>query len=135
MSMSETINVEKYINALDNLLGSDHAYYAGDPDVDAIMEVIVVAKKLENKVKELETENARLIYLIQEVQQYNEAWVEDNGKLRQEMKTIKDEIVKKMQARLKARAFRDVPVFGEPYSCVDFVIIDQVANEILGEER
>ena len=135
MNTPETINIEKYINALNNLLGSDNAYYVVDPDMDAIMEVIVVAKKLEERVKELETENARLIDIIQEVQQYNEAWVEDNGKLCQEMKTIKDDIVKKMQTRLKARAFRDVTVFGETYSCVDFVIIDRVANEILGEER
>lgn len=54
--MPETINIEKYINALNNLLGSDNAYYAGDPDVDAIMEVIMLAKKLENMVKKLTEE-------------------------------------------------------------------------------
>lgn len=54
--MPETINVVKYISALDNLLGSDHAYYAGDPDVDAIMEVIMLAKKLDKRVKELTKE-------------------------------------------------------------------------------
>lgn len=59
--MTETINVEKYINALDNLLGSDHAYYAGDPDVDAIVEIIVAAKKLEDRVNELEAEKDTLI--------------------------------------------------------------------------
>lgn len=58
--MSETINVEKYINALNNLLGSDNAYYAGDPDVDAIVEVIVANKKLEERVKELEAELDKL---------------------------------------------------------------------------
>lgn len=52
----ETINIEKYINALNNLLGSDNAYYAGDPDVDAIMEVIMLAKKLDKRVKELTEE-------------------------------------------------------------------------------
>lgn len=55
--MPETINIEKYINALNNLLGSDNAYYAGDPDVDAIMEVIMLVKKLENIVKKLSKEN------------------------------------------------------------------------------
>ena len=54
--MPETINIEKYINALNNLLGSDNAYYAGDPDVDAIMEVIMLAKKLDKRVKELTEE-------------------------------------------------------------------------------
>ena len=55
--MLEIINIEKYINALNNLLGVDNAYYAGDPDVDAIMEVIMLARKLENMVKKLTEEN------------------------------------------------------------------------------
>ena len=40
-----------------------------------------------------------------------------------------------LKERLKAKSFRDVPVFGEPYSCVDFVIIDQVAKELLEESK
>lgn len=60
MNTPEIINIEKYTNALNNLLGSDNAYYAGDLDVDAIVEVIMAAKKLENKVKELTEENEKL---------------------------------------------------------------------------
>ena len=56
MNTPETINIEKYANALNNLIGVDSAYMAGDKDVDAIVEVIVAAKKLENRVKELEKE-------------------------------------------------------------------------------
>ena len=90
MNTPETINIEKYAEALNNLIGVDSAYMAGDKNVDAIAEVIVAAKKLENRVKELAEENERLQDLITETQQYNEAWVEDNGKLRQEIKKLRE---------------------------------------------
>lgn len=61
MNTPETINIEKYAEALNNLIGVDSAYFQGDKDVDAIVEVIVVAKKLENRVKELEAEKDALI--------------------------------------------------------------------------
>ena len=59
MNTPETINIEKYAHALNNLIGVDSAYLAGDKDVDAIVEVIVAAKKLENRVKELTEENQK----------------------------------------------------------------------------
>ena len=40
------MNIDKYIKALDNLLGVDHAYYYGDEDVDTLVEIIVAAKNL-----------------------------------------------------------------------------------------
>ena len=48
----KTFDIDKYIKALDNLLGVDHAYYYGDKDVDTIIELIMTAKNLaeENKV-------------------------------------------------------------------------------------
>jgi hypothetical protein len=60
MNTPETINIEKYAQALNNLIGQDHTYYIGDKNVDAIVEVIVAAKKLENRVKELTEENEKL---------------------------------------------------------------------------
>ena len=52
-------NAEKYIEALNSLLGSDNAYYQGDKDRDAIVELIVIANELveENEAlrKQLET--------------------------------------------------------------------------------
>ena len=36
--------MQKYIDALDNLLGEDHAYYSGDKNVDTIMELILKSK-------------------------------------------------------------------------------------------
>lgn len=59
MNTPETINIEKYAKALNNLIGIDSAYMTGDKDVDTIVEVIVAAKKLENRVKELEVENKK----------------------------------------------------------------------------
>ena len=40
------MNIKKYIEALNNLLDEDHAYYQGDENVDVIIEVIVTAKEL-----------------------------------------------------------------------------------------
>ncbi len=61
MNAPEAINIEKYAEALNNLIGVDSAYMTGDKDVNAIVEVIVAAKKLENRVKELEEENEMLL--------------------------------------------------------------------------
>lgn len=60
MNAPETINIEKYAEALNELIGVDSAYMAGDKSVDAIVELIVAAKKLENRVKKLTEENERL---------------------------------------------------------------------------
>lgn len=55
MKTPETINIEKYADALNNLVGMDIGYLGdSDENVNAIVEVIVVAKALENRVKELE---------------------------------------------------------------------------------
>ena len=55
MSTPTTINIEKYAEALNNLVGMDIGYLGDiDENVNAIVELIVAAKKLENRVKELE---------------------------------------------------------------------------------
>ena len=57
MNTPETITIEKYAEALNNLVGMDIGYLGdSDENVNAIVEVIVAAKKLENRVKELEAE-------------------------------------------------------------------------------
>lgn len=60
MNVPETIDIEKYAQALNELIGIDSAYMAGDKNVDAIVEIIVAAKKLERRVNELTEENERL---------------------------------------------------------------------------
>ena len=55
MNIPETINIEKYAEALNNLVGMDIGYLGdGDENVNAIVEVIRAAKALEYRVKELE---------------------------------------------------------------------------------
>ena len=49
----ETINIEKYIEALNNLLGVDHAYFGGDENVKAIVELIVATKELSEENEKL----------------------------------------------------------------------------------
>lgn len=44
------------------------------------------------EVEELKAENERLTDLVKELQGYNEAWVEDNGKLRKKNKNLAMEI-------------------------------------------
>ena len=62
MNTPETINIEKYANALNELIGIDSAYLGdSDENVNTIIELIVAAKKLENRVKELTEENEMLL--------------------------------------------------------------------------
>lgn len=42
----KTVDISKYATALNNLIGIDCEYMKGDPDVDAIVEVIILAKNL-----------------------------------------------------------------------------------------
>lgn len=50
------MNIEKYIEALNNLIGTDCMYYQGDKDVEAILEVIVATKKLTEENEKLNEE-------------------------------------------------------------------------------
>jgi conjugal transfer/entry exclusion protein len=62
MNTPETINIEKYAEALNNLVGMDIGYLGeSDENVNTIVEVIRTAKALENRVKELEAEKDALI--------------------------------------------------------------------------
>ena len=61
MNTPETINIEKYAEALNNLVGMDIGYLGNrDENVNAIVEVIRAAKALEDRVKELEAEKERI---------------------------------------------------------------------------
>lgn len=52
MNEQKKFNLDKYVNALNDLLGVDHAYFSGDENVEALVELIVMAKNLayENEV-------------------------------------------------------------------------------------
>ena len=52
----KTIDVSKYTEALNNLIGVDSAYFSGDKDVDAIVEIIALAKEFDGIIKFQKTE-------------------------------------------------------------------------------
>lgn len=52
----KTFNIEKYINALNDILGVDHAYFSGDEKVDALVELIVTAKNLAEENEKLKAQ-------------------------------------------------------------------------------
>lgn len=56
----KTFNAEKYIEALNSLLGADHAYYQGDKDRDAIVELIVIVNELAEENEALRKQLATL---------------------------------------------------------------------------
>ena len=62
MNTPETINIHKYAEALNNLVGMDIGYLGNsDENVTAIVEVINIAIGLEKKVRELTEENEMLL--------------------------------------------------------------------------
>ena len=70
MNTPETINIEKYAEALNNLVGMDIGYLGdSDENVNAIVEVINAAIALEKKVRELTEENEMFlrVYTLQSV--------------------------------------------------------------------
>ena len=130
MSTPETINIEKYINALNNLLGSDNAYYAGDPDVDAIVEVIVTAKKLEDRVKKLTEENEHHRKTIaQNAQSALEVTLE-------EVHQVKIDTIREIQSKLiDASEFALRADSNGSMYYVDYAAwVEKVTREILEEE-
>lgn len=50
IELKAPFNAQKYIDALDHILGSDNAYYQGDKDVDTIVELIGMAKAYEDLI-------------------------------------------------------------------------------------
>jgi hypothetical protein len=62
MNTPETINLHKYAEALNNLVGMDIGYLGdSDENVNAIVEVINIAIALEKKVRKLTEENEMLL--------------------------------------------------------------------------
>lgn len=133
MNTPETIHIEKYAHALNELIGIDSTYIAGDKNVDAIVELIVAAKKLENRIKELSDANDKL---------YNDnerlrAIIAEGVKLAKEelIEQIKSDTVRKMQERLKediktSNVFDCAYISARREACNK---VDQIAKEMLEE--
>lgn len=47
--MIDAKQVEKYVEALNNILGADNAYFQGDKDVDTIVELIQTVKSINDE--------------------------------------------------------------------------------------
>lgn len=141
MNAPETINIEKYAEALNDLIGVDSAYMAGDKSVDAILELIVAAKKLENRVKELEEEIKDLEAEYDRVYEQAEADIRGNmadggTSCHWCMDKTRADVVKRMQTMFEERL--DISACG--YSAEEVVsdvleTLDRVAEEILEEIR
>lgn len=93
------------------------------------------------KVRELTEENERLRDLLDEVVNSNAAWVDDNVRLRKEMKTLKADTVKKMQERFENSFDKLEEYYNEEshenmvYSNKVLELIDQIAKELLEENK
>lgn len=149
MNTPETINIEKYAEALNNLVGMDIGYLGeSDENVNAIVEVIRAAKALENMVKELTEQSKKWQEAYdcadaarRELSSKCDELTEENERLRNVITKYEDimdkvDTVQKMRDKLTAmsefylHADRDGGLL-----YVDFCDwIDQVAAEILGEE-
>lgn len=90
-------------------------------------------RELSSKCDELTEENEKLRNLFTEVQQYNEAWVADNGKLRQELKAAKADIVRNIRKMLECSAYTPKP-YGTG-KVVDWYEIDKITKDFLEENK
>jgi hypothetical protein len=135
MNTPETINIEKYANALNNLIGVDSAYLAGDKDVDAIVELIVAAKKLENRVKELTEENEELKDKVRIqhkiIDERAEAIIRHDNFIRdlhKQLESCKADTVQKMQKKIMTKSeYGTINI--SPWQ------LDQIAKEMLEENK
>lgn len=130
MNTPETINIEKYAEALNNLVGMDISYLGdSDENVNAIVEVIVAAKALEDRVKELEAELDEL--KAKRYLKYNLHSVIDLPVVLDN--TRKDAIKDVVDALLKY-AHQEYLFDGiDNYYCLTYQQIEQMAKEVLGD--
>lgn len=93
--------------------------------------------EMEETINRQKAEIERLQDLIEEAQQYNEAWVADNGKLRKEAKNIRAEAVKEFAERLKEELKGHAKVYclGHYYYLLGFPTIDNLVKEFTEEQE
>ena len=102
------INIEKYAEALNNLIGADSAYFGGDKDVDAVVEIITLAKRMENIINRQKAE-------IERLQGYNENLLTANTALSNEILEIQSEAIKEYAEKLRKRLDRKYTIYGREY--------------------
>jgi hypothetical protein len=121
--MINTIDFEKYVEALNNILGADNAYFQGDKDVDAIVELINIVKSQKAEIERLE------IRLKKERRQF-----EALSKMYSE---IRAEAIKEFAERLKVKQAFHYCVNGETIEITDMInaTIDNLVKEMVGEDK
>ena len=120
-----TVNIEKYAEALNNLIGVDSAYFNGDKDVDAIIEIITIAKKMEGIINRQNAEIERLSHKCEDCAGCT-MWKCD-------CLIIKDEAIKEFAERLKPRLHMNAHI--SPFANnLNDVIIDNLAKEMMEEK-
>lgn len=119
-------NKEQIINALECCTNDCcRSCPIRQPDATCVGKLMKNALAL---INELTEENEKLQDFIKEVQEYNEAWVEDNGKLRKEMKALKTDTVQKMQDKIRAKSeYGTINI--SPWQ------LEQIAKEVLEESK
>ena len=126
------VDIKKYAEALNNLIGVDSAYLKGDNDVDAIVEIITLAKKMENTINRQKAEIAVFKNNL-------EAMVKT---MRNSAKATRAEAIKVFAERLKATPLRfgveyteyyDKPSIYKLVPFVDDNDIDNLVKEMVGE--
>ena len=123
------VDVEKYGKALNNLIGVDSAYFNGDKDVDAIVEVITLAKKYENIINRQKTAIER----FKEGMYFERERVDNipNLLLRVKSETI-EEFVERLKEELEV-AF-DEPIFDTIIGKIIESTIDRLIKEMIGDK-
>ena len=142
MNTPETINIEKYAEALNNLVGMDIGYLGdSDENVCAIIEVIVAAKKLENKVRALTEENAKQIEDYQKrfvvCRDKAATFIEKNIELeaiaehyRKQFENVKSDTIREMQSMIKEEC-----IAGGIWPAFVARVVERVGEKLLGEKN
>jgi hypothetical protein len=113
--MINTIDFEKYVEALNNILGADNAYFQGDKDVDAIVELINIVKSQKAEIERLE------IRLKKERRQF-----EALSKMYSE---IRAEAIKEFAEKVKNKLW-DLPTMSDEEGEYDYVCMESLEDYI-----
>ena len=130
MNTPETINIEKYAEALNNLVGMDIGYLGDtDENVNAIVEVIRAAKALENRVKELEAELDEL-----KAKRYLKYTLHSVIDLPAVLENTRKDAINDFVDELLKQSHQEYLLDGiDNYYCLTYQQIEQIIKTVLGE--
>lgn len=149
--MKDTFNAEKYIEALNNMLGVDSAYFQGDKDVDALVELIKIANRQQAELDNYSHNIRRLTEANMRLRENNKAIMQTIADVRTE--AIK-EFGEKVVQTLKRLNLRELSGVGKEYDDIFYhqnpmawtrgsttarteaiEVIDNLVKEMVGEDE